>query len=210
MTKGIKETEPVFPHPDHASKPVGRHRLKKSNSYTALFLSWVALALAPVTGLAQPADPPPLPVDEGEIVEQGEVKAPDLSAGASGPATDERCGRGDAEACTILGLSVTEFRDSVAPDYAAAHKYYVKACRLEHGPACALLAGLYKAGNGVEQDSDKYLEYLGDACSKAHAESCRNLGEAWFYGDGVDEDPTRSRTLFETACEWGDAMSCLW
>ena len=70
------------------------------------------------------------------------------------------------------------FKLSNEGDYESAFKYYTKAAGLGDKSAHYNLSLLYRDGQGVEKDAEKYIYHLEEAAIGGHAWARHNLGNA--------------------------------
>src|SRR6185312_14305413 len=87
----------------------------------------------------------------------------------------------------------------VAPDPAAAARWYRKAAEQGYEPAENSLAALYQAGTGVPQDSTEAVRWYRRAADRGSAVAQNNLGVLYAQGKGVAPDLAEAYFWFSLA-----------
>ena len=92
------------------------------------------------------------------------------------------------------------------PDEAV--KLLDRACTLQSGEACGLLATRYQSGDGVEKNMTRAGEIHQKACDGGWGASCLALGAMLHDGRGVPKDVVKANALYAKACEANEPASC--
>ena len=126
------------------------------------------------------------------------------------------CSPSNLGGCVNVGRS---YRDGigVAKDAAKAAEVFRAACERKTADgdpnatangarACALLGGLYMAGEGIPKDMEHGRDFSILGCDRGDSFGCFNA--AVFFLSGPDEDPAKAASYFDRACKLGDGESC--
>ena len=125
---------------------------------------------------------------------------------------EEKCDRGDAEVCWLVGGGHerggrTRF-GYFSRDPSRAARFYERGCRLGHPGSCHGLGLLLKHGSGVAADNVAAASLFQDACRRGHNPACVSIAYALRNGDGVRQDPDLADAVFREACIGGSALAC--
>jgi TPR repeat protein len=123
---------------------------------------------------------------------------------------EQSCNRGDAAACTYLGLFYTT-GEGVKLNYYRANELFEKACSAGYAAGCTELGFSYQFGQGVKQNYHRAAELYEKACSGGNLLGCFSLGNVGYnyeFGQGVKKNYHRAAELYEKACSGGYASAC--
>jgi hypothetical protein len=109
----------------------------------------------------------------------------------------------------VLGLSTPGYADLIgevdqatrAGDYSTLVLLLAPLADAGDAEAQYRLAGLYRAGRGVERDLELAAELLHRAAGQGHATAQHSLGTMYMKGLGVPQDPIKAKFWFEAASE---------
>jgi hypothetical protein len=125
-----------------------------------------------------------------------------LESNAEAATLPEQCGRGDANACANLGMSL----EDTAPLDAAVR--YQQACRLGSATGCNNWGTMLFEGQGIPRDRGQAADLFVKACGLKHKLACANLSAIYAGGLGVKRSRTLAAIYKKKACQLGDADSC--
>jgi len=117
------------------------------------------------------------------------------------------CEKGDAAACTRLGL-LYDTGEGVKQDYARALELYAKACDGGNAMGCYNQGLMYALGKGIKKDYRRAAELYQKGCAGGNAMGCTNLGILYRDGKGVNKDYNRAIELCEKGCKGGNSVGC--
>jgi len=120
---------------------------------------------------------------------------------------EERCSKGDAAACGVMGVAARS-NQGVPGGAQAALKYFRQGCEGGDGRSCANLGYAYNHGTLMEPDQAKAAHYFEEACNKGFVLGCKDLGMMYRAGRGVTRDAARAIELFQMACQKGASVGC--
>jgi localization factor PodJL len=115
-------------------------------------------------------------------------------------------GKGEPGAAFEIGVRYAEGR-GVAPDYAAAAKWYERAAQGGVVPATFRLGTLYEKGLGTKKDLDAARGYYLQAAEKGSAKAMHNLAVLDADGGGLGPNYKSAAQWFRKAAERGVADS---
>lgn len=121
---------------------------------------------------------------------------------------ENACRKSFADACHNLGFYYHSPKDSSAPDYAKARRYYDIACAWGKADSCNNLGTIYEAGSGVTQDFATAARLYRFGCDYNVGSSCRRLAILYDSGAGVPKDRAKARKLLGMGCDSKDAKAC--
>jgi TPR repeat protein len=119
----------------------------------------------------------------------------------------QRCGAGEARACTELGTLQASPQWNARDDKRAA-ELFGRGCDGNDAGGCESLAEAYAHGRGVARDLGRSRELHEQACHGQRAFACAQLGAIYAVGYGVTADFKRAKGYLQHACEDGDSPSC--
>lgn len=131
---------------------------------------------------------------------------PERSLGAVTALLGKACELGDATAC--VGAAVVSNHLGGKAELPRVIGLLERACELEIGVVCQLVAEAYQQGVGVKQDLARANLLLETACGLGSGRGCTALGLNFSKGQGVPEDWKRANELFEQGCDLGDGRAC--
>src|SRR5262245_25274236 len=114
---------------------------------------------------------------------------------------------GDPRAQYLLALMSDNGLRPVVFDPAEAARWYLAACRKDHGLSCFALARATAAGRGVERDPRAALAWLQRAADCNNVEGLLSLAQLYDEGRGVEKDPEKATELIRRAAEQNDARA---
>jgi TPR repeat protein len=162
-------------------------------------------------GAKMPVVAPVVPVPEPDAVEAVTATASTATAAsASGSdigSLDRACRGGDADSCTLLGMSYHK-GVGVAQNAGYAAAFFALACEKGGAARCGNIGLAYALGDGVGKDATRAAGYFAEACDAGNVASCSSLGTAYSLGVGVRPDARRALKLFTRACGDEDAHAC--
>jgi len=106
----------------------------------------------------------------------------------------DRCTRGDGEACVALGVAAIRGLGGVPRDLSRASELFGESCLHGYDPACEAFLNLRKALEGAPWDMRRVSEYY--------------LGRFHEAGRGVPRDAKRALEWYHEACEGGEPRGC--
>ncbi|MGA2673182.1 MAG: protein kinase [Terracidiphilus sp.] len=139
---------------------------------------------------------------------EGNMYLTDPSRGAE--LLESACNANYRSACVSLG-DVYRSGKGFSQDYAAAERYYAKACSGGDAKGCKGLGQLgdaYRNGDRVYKDDAKAAELYQKSCDGDAPYGCFYLGYAYEKGLGVKRDYARAAAPYQRSCDRGDASSC--
>ena len=113
--------------------------------------------------------------------------------------------QGRAGALVQLGKMFAEGTDGVAPDLAAAVRYYKLAAQEGNASAQYELAKLYAEGRGVPKDSVRAVQLFEQAAAQGRVNAYAKLGDLYADGgDGIGKDYAAAIRWYDEAVRNGD------
>jgi TPR repeat protein len=106
----------------------------------------------------------------------------------------DRCARGDGDACVALGVAAIRGLGGVPRDLSRASELFGESCLRGHGPACEAFLNLRKALAGAPWDLRRVSEYY--------------LGRLHETGRGVTRDAKLALQWYQEACQGGEPRGC--
>ncbi|MEZ5709086.1 MAG: hypothetical protein R3E02_06855 [Blastomonas sp.] len=111
------------------------------------------------------------------------------------------CLGGKAAQCQRLGDAFVEGLGDLEPSVRVALGYYLKACSLGLGNACATSATMLRDGEAGPPNPALAGDRASHGCTTLNdSASCAALGVALFRGDGMATDKARAIALWDAAC----------
>jgi TPR repeat protein len=123
------------------------------------------------------------------------------------PLFEEGCAKGDAGACSALGVTY-EMGIAEPPDPKRAAHAYIHACHLSNPRGCANWGAIVVSGKLGPPDYLLARKLFEQACDAGEASGCAALGRLHRDGQGVSADTTFARELLSRACEAGEMSGC--
>jgi TPR repeat protein len=120
------------------------------------------------------------------------------SAGAAD--CDAACQRGDAPACTALGL-VHLLALEASPNTAYAARFFDQACAQGDGAGCNDAGVLHLKAMGFPLDVERAETLFQLACEHGSVEGCVNLSTARPWGDRAPDNVSQAALAVQRACE---------
>jgi TPR repeat protein/serine/threonine protein kinase len=125
------------------------------------------------------------------------------------------CDKGDAAACTLLGVLHEEGR-GVTRDASRALSLYNQACKATDKLGCAYQAFILAEGLGVRQDEGRAADLAKEAanwlameCDASHPKQCVALGSMLASGmGGAKKDEAKALELMQKACDASEPSGC--
>jgi TPR repeat protein len=146
--------------------------------------------------------------DAQACVEDALLKKTDQRlAGRAGREFQDACEKGEAAACSALGV-LAETGQGRATDANEAARLYTRACQQGNERGCVNLSRVELSGKIGPVDSRAAIERLDAVCSNGEAFACEELGRRLSLGDSVPQDMRRARSLMEKACTRKRAAAC--
>ncbi|MFT7581672.1 MAG: TPR repeat protein, partial [Myxococcota bacterium] len=94
---------------------------------------------------------------------------------------EERCDKGYGTECATYGYwrsphdMMVMSVDAIKPDLSATRAFFIRACRLDHGPGCWALGNTYQRGEGGARDVPAARKAFEKACKLDHQSGCISL-----------------------------------
>jgi TPR repeat protein len=134
--------------------------------------------------------------------ESEEKRVPDLY--------ERACTAGSANGCLHFGL-VQASREQ----FEQAALLFERACFGADNQGCHELAGLYRRGEGVQQDMVRACDFYDQACNADFVESCLALGALYMDGTETKRDTARAAQyngaalrIYDEGCQTGIERDC--
>jgi len=119
---------------------------------------------------------------------------------------EERCARGEGDACTVAGVSYSLFAEPPAKERAA--DFYERGCALGSGEGCELFGKALTLGEGRVKDQAAGADLLERMCAAGRGSSCTAAAVAHLTGHGRAQDAAKGMKLFGEACDKHDVEAC--
>jgi TPR repeat protein len=128
------------------------------------------------------------------------------SPGTAMALLDKACALGDARAC--IGAAILNHHFGGEAEFPRVIGLLERACELEIGIVCRLVAQAYEEGAGVQQDLSRADELYQRACDLSDGEGCQRLASNLDRGLGVAKDVAQANLLRDKACELVEPAGC--
>ncbi|MBX7098425.1 MAG: hypothetical protein K1X89_11980 [Myxococcaceae bacterium] len=112
--------------------------------------------------------------------------------------TRQRCDRGDAEGCVLLGIML-QVGKSLPQDLPGAVAQFQKACALKSGPGCWYLGTTAEYGRGAERNLEAARTAYQQSCGAKHENGCISLGDL-LRRPGPLHDRDQALAAYDAAC----------
>ena len=132
-----------------------------------------------------------------------------LTATAATLPTDlqERCDRGEAQACVDLGAAYLHGEGKPKDPFRAA-QLFRGACEADNAHACMFLAEAYRKGEGLGTDAMQALDFYTKACDLGDGLACRSVGDLYILGNAGRSDGRTAGLWYRMGCDMGDGPAC--
>lgn len=87
----------------------------------------------------------------------------------------DKCKKGDAHSCAIIGDVFAMGKDGVKIDFYSAAKYYKLSCKKGDSKGCYMLSKCHEKGNSVPISPKHKNKYLKKSCELKYQKACDEL-----------------------------------
>lgn len=125
-----------------------------------------------------------------------------LAPAVQAASLEVQCAQNNGAACHTIAREAVDHGDMDK-----AKEFAEKSCSLGNGDGCLILGAMYQAGQGVEKDAKKSLNYYGLACENKTSLACMLMGGIMLE---VQDGPAAAQ-FFKKGCDsdYGDGCSML-
>ena len=122
---------------------------------------------------------------------------------------NKSCIGGDAKSCLRLGSAFEKGSGDLEASTRIAVGFYLKACKLGDGAACALATTTIREGWAAYTDNALALETAKRGCEQlGNQAACASLGLLHFRGLATGGRPATARDLWQKSCAAGEEDGC--